>query len=833
VKEERAMNKTAICTAILVATLGAFASRTRAQTVIDFEDLAPGSSVKTQYAARGVLFNGNYLDSDGAAHSGSHVLRAIAPSVEFFDIVPLVITFTSPQARVKLFAGSQFGSANAALKAFDASNNVVASAGPRLVQQNTFTTSLEATAPDAVITRVELQLEGSSFVSIDDLEFQGSAPATLPTQSPVVTLTQPIDGVNVDIPNDIPKLDIKGTVSGDGLLSGVTVTLAFKRPPQSASLPPLTLELSLDGTGTTRPFALPGGISGLPIGPIVVTATAENIAALKGSAVSHLTNLPLAIRNRFASDGGAATYGEFQYGMLKGCTIAVYEHGAISAKNGGAIAIRGDVFNKWLSLTGPFNDPGWFGCPTNEEGDTLGARSQPFERGRIYTHLPAPSPGPFYVPAVFTAAIDKRGGDAGVGLPLADPTDSPGVLRTWLFQRFARPGDPPWIIPSTLEIRGTPAVLWMERQAGPWLSGPGILSGTFQRSAFDESTNKSPATLWESFPCNDSLGPCSVAAEPEFPPPIAPADQPNFGVQFCQGTTYTPGLPGPPEWQAVRGQYDVTPVFGAIISSHMADIDNGFTHRTHNANCPYLGDGLALGSILLGGPIGYGTYVAATEYGVTCASDYEWFVRPLGPMIDTRPQLPSLFGKSNTDRIKTEYEEAYAAAAHQFLGTPSVGDLVHTTGRWIVDCGHDTYKTELHPIFSYARMKTVVTETNAFTGLEDPLFGGKPATRIGIWVNGWYPGGDNNPIEFDIFPPPRPSATALLHVVKPVDNASGGFRAAEDVDLTASMGPAGAVTKVHMRFTATRRENPVSGAGEMLFQPGRQYWGIWYLYWGD
>ena len=71
-------------------------------------------------------------------------------------------------------------------------------------------------------------------------------------------------------------------------------------------------------------------------------------------------------------------------------------------------------------------------------------------------------------------------------------------------------------------------------------------------------------------------------------------------------------------------------------------------------------------------------------------------------MFDASP-LPSLFGKDNTNTIKTEYEVSYAAMAHNFLGAPAVGDLIHTTGRWIVDCGHDTYKTELHPIFSYAR----------------------------------------------------------------------------------------------------------------------------------
>jgi hypothetical protein len=55
------------------------------------------------------------------------------------------------------------------------------------------------------------------------------------------------------------------------------------------------------------------------------------------------------------------------------------------------------------------------------------------------------------------------------------------------------------------------------------------------------------------------------------------------------------GRPGccccvPPEWVPVRGQYDATPVFGAIVSAHMADIDNGFTHETHNGTCPDLPD---------------------------------------------------------------------------------------------------------------------------------------------------------------------------------------------------------------------------------------------------
>jgi hypothetical protein len=820
-------------TCILVITLLLAAGAAGAQTILDFEDadIPTGATIVAQYGARGVIFQHASLESDPAAHSGTRVLRAVKTGGEVFTPFPMVITFTSAQTRVKLFAGSQFASLNATLTAFDSEfgGNVVATSGPSLVPQNTFTTAFEVTVPTFSIKRVELQLEGTAFASIDDLEFQGDPPPPPPTQ-PVVTITQPINGITVDIPGDLPILPIAGTVTGEGLLSPVTVTMAFRRPPESATLPPLTLELDLTGSGTTRQFSLPDGMSVVPLGPITVTATAQNFAGLTGSATSTITNLPQAVRDRFTAEGGAAVLGEFQYGILGVCSIAVYEHGAISGRSGGAIVIRGDVFTKWLSLRGPFNETGWFGCPLNEEGDTIGgARLQPFERGRIYARLPdvAP-PGAFYVPAVLTDAIDKRGGDEGIGLPLADPTDSAGVMQTWLFQRFSRPDNPEGLLPSTMEIRGSPPTLWMERQAGTWFQGEGILSGTFVLSDFDKATHKSAATLWESFTCKDNLGPCTVDPEPSFPPP----NLEDAGVQFCGGHTYVPGLsPPPPEWKCgPAGDYVATPVFGAITSAHMTDIDNGLTHETHNGNCPYLGEGLAIGAILQSPPVAFGEYVAAEEYGVTCVSDFEFFVRPIG--VITKPRgVSSLFGKSNTKNIKTEYEVAYASAAHNFLGAPAVGDLVHMTGRWIIDCGHETFKSELHPLFSFARMKTVISETNTFTGLEEDLFGGKPATRVAIWVNGWYPGGDNNAIEFDAFPPPRPSPNAVLHVVKPVDSAAGGYRAAEDVNLEFGFRPVGAASHVHLRFTSPLRQNPVTPAGEMKFQSGRGYWGIWYLYW--
>jgi hypothetical protein len=846
-----------------------------AKTVLNFEDIPAPATITTQYASRGALFQQAYLDNDPAAHSGKQVLRSVSPNSEIFTPKPFVMSFTSPQARVKLFAGSQFATLNGTLRGFGSGGNVVATDGPRSVPQNTFTTIFEVKAVPAKIVRVEFQLEGTAFESIDDLEFEGEQASPPPNQPPVVKITSPPNGLDTDV----SAFDIAGTVTGDGLISPVKLTVTWLRPPEQATAPPFGSDLTLTGSGTIRQFSLPGGFNNAPLGPITATITAENTGALKGTASNTFTNLPLAIRNRFTAEGGAAVLGAFRFGVVDfatapatptpkptSCKVAVYEKAAISLGDAGVTRlIRGDILTKWLSLRAAFNAQG-MGCPRNDEGDALGgARVQSFERGRIYAKLPpVVSTHPFgtersnarplgipplataYVPAVFVDAIDKRGGEGDVGLPLADPTDSAGPMQTWLFQRFVKPNEPD-LLPSTLEIRGSPPRLWMERQAGTWLENvgeekKGIETNTFQRTPFDRARHKSGATLWESFSCTDNqgphnLGPCTVGPEPrdgalskDFPPPNIS----NAGDIICGGHTLyytlaTGTLDGPPEWQDIRGEYVVTPVFGVITKGFVDDIDNALTHETHNDNCPYLGDDLklAIGAGLENTGIPLGEFVASDLFALDCSSDYEFFVRPIGPQINTFP-LPSLFGESNTDHIKTEYEVAYASAAHNFLGAPTRGDLVHATGRWIIDCGHSSFKSELHPLFSFARMKTVISETNAFTGLEDDLFGGKPATRVGIWVNGWYPGGDGNAIEFDAFPPTRPGPNTVLHVSKPVDSD-----AAEDVSLKFEFTPPGAANHVHLRFTSPRRENEVTRLGEMMFLPGRQYWGIWYLYWGQ
>jgi hypothetical protein len=309
--------------------------------------------------------------------------------------------------------------------------------------------------------------------------------------------------------------------------------------------------------------------------------------------------------------------------------------------------------------------------------------------------------------------------------------------------------------------------------------------------------------------------------EPTLPPP---EPIPDPGDKFCEGTTFKPVLRGPREWEPVRdrsvgdpyrGDYRTTPLFGVVISSKMADYDLWLTHEW-SYNCP------------------------GETFRPDCPSDWLVFVRPYGPHlgIEQFPHKgadgrPSLFFGKHKDRVKIEYERFYGEFV-VWMGFPAVGDLIFTAGRWICDCGHDSYKSELHPISMYCKMKTVTSITDPFTKLvDDTVFGGQPATQADLWVNGWYPGFDpgttglrGDPIEFNIFPPPRPTPDATLVINKPVDED-----AVRGLEFQWSPEPPGAVSHVHLRITAPYRENHVTDYGEMIYEINRSYEGQWYLYW--
>src|SRR5262245_56788233 len=87
--------------AVVVTTFAMFAA-----TVLNFENLRPGTTVTTQFSAQGVTFQSAFIGTDLGARSGTRALRTISPSAEVFTPIPLKMEFVRSQRRVKLFATS-------------------------------------------------------------------------------------------------------------------------------------------------------------------------------------------------------------------------------------------------------------------------------------------------------------------------------------------------------------------------------------------------------------------------------------------------------------------------------------------------------------------------------------------------------------------------------------------------------------------------------------------------------------------------------------------------------------------------------------------------------
>jgi hypothetical protein len=797
------MRRKALWSAITALLIGS--SWMRAD-VLDFEDRPAGTRITAEYAAQyGVVFSNAYIDNDPNAHSSTRVLRSRPLSDEVFEAIPMVMTFTSVQAHIRFFAQARDVPLSGTLNAFDADGNLVAHDGPKPVAANVFSTAFEVTVPAASIRRAEFVLGESAFQAIDDLELSGEPPAPVPTQPPVVQITSPPNSAELDVAN----ITIQGTVTGDAILSPGTLTMQWGRPPESTA-PPFTSALDLTQTGATWQFSFP--FNNVPLGPITVTVTAKNLAALEGTAVSVFTNLPADIQDRFDQDGGAATFGDFRFGATDtGCVAAVYERGLIARFEGAIYIVRGLIFQKWMAMREPGSPMSKLGCPKAEERDVLGAdperpsplpgrRAQDFVHGRIYTDGVSAA----YVPEVFRDALEALGGEQRTGIATADPTDSVGPMQTWLFQRFTRVGYP--IEDSTLEIRGSPPVLYVERvgddlidlgRAG--LAGPGY-----------SSVSPRTATLVHTFQCTGNLGPCHVQnpghVNPQDPIWRGAGNPPSIvdGGPYCGGVYPFDTLT---EWHAMgTSNYTQTPFTGWVVNSKAACIDNPLTHDHSVAGCA-LPDWAICAQLsspfaelccgLLPPPLSYGCLFYVEEH--QAASDWEVYLSPILPSGGIRSVTQTYF--------ELEFETHYAGFFFTNYGWPIKGDLVHTSGRWIIDCGHDTFKSEIHPPFMVTHVRT-----------EKPA-GGEPETVAEIWVNGYFPG---EPIELDLWAPPRPSPDALLTVSKPVDAES-----ALGLNIATTISAPG----VHLRFTAPHREVGVEQSGKMKWEAGRGYYGEWKLHW--
>lgn len=108
--------------------------------------------------------------------------------------------------------------------------------------------------------------------------------------------------------------------------------------------------------------------------------------------------------------------------------------------------------------------------------------------------------------------------------------------------------------------------------------------------------------------------------------------------------------------------------------------------------------------------------------------------------------------------MEMEWESKY----FPFRYWPSAGDRVWMEGRWIFDCGHPPYRTEIHP-----------PQAVAFTRFNPIIFPGdsvpSDAVQTSVYIHGrggYYnaPVGGKN-YEFDVILPPKPSPNAQVRMI--------------------------------------------------------------------
>jgi hypothetical protein len=114
---------------------------------------------------------------------------------------------------------------------------------------------------------------------------------------------------------------------------------------------------------------------------------------------------------------------------------------------------------------------------------------------------------------------------------------------------------------------------------------------------------------------------------------------------------------------------------------------------------------------------------------------------------------------------------------------PEPGDRIHLTGRWIVDCAHEDWHGELHPVESY------VTEH----AVDNDAVGS-------LVVTSDWPGGD---LDQDVWPLARPAAGAMLAWHRDRAHIAG------DLNVTESMEPRDNPNHLHVHVASRSPRTPL------------------------
>jgi hypothetical protein len=149
---------------------------------------------------------------------------------------------------------------------------------------------------------------------------------------------------------------------------------------------------------------------------------------------------------------------------------------------------------------------------------------------------------------------------------------------------------------------------------------------------------------------------------------------------------------------------------------------------------------------------------------------------------------------------------------------PRPGDRIHVVGRWMIDCGHDDWHTELHPV-------ELLQSSHALTSRASTR--GAPATETNVVITGAWQGGD---LEFDVWPPARPAVGAQLRFTRGA--ALGAQQFIESLQIISEEAlPRDNPNHVHVHVSAPRQPHSIGVLGGVDYNASLRLATQYHLWW--
>ncbi len=258
---------------------------------------------------------------------------------------------------------------------------------------------------------------------------------------------------------------------------------------------------------------------------------------------------------------------------------------------------------------------------------------------------------------------------------------------------------------------------------------------------------------------------------------------------------------GHPDYGDHRVPWISSSVEGIVTNSFASGEDYAGTHRDWPG-------GYWLGTPEPPHPEGCGTFAAKNAL----CNDWDIFLRPDPEyrflLAHDRPGHDGNFDGEHQGNLENEVEQWLIPGGFR----PQPGNRIFMTGRWIIDCGHDDWHAELHPIESFVSSHLQPRQAAPMQAV---------ATVV---VTGAWQGGQ---LDLDIWPPIRLSATARLQ--KTQDSSDSNVT--QGLTVHETLLPADNPNHLHLTITAPYETLRTDTSNDLYYNTTRRFANKYRLWW--